>query len=71
MILSLLLVGAAAFAAGGKEQAGKKITVATITYTTQIEWFYILEQNYKAVADKLGIELIQLDPAPSPRHRST
>ncbi|MGA2477329.1 MAG: sugar ABC transporter substrate-binding protein [Spirochaetia bacterium] len=67
MILSLLLVGAAAFAAGGKEQAGKKITVATITYTTQIEWFYILEQNYKAVADKLGIELIQLDPGAKPQ----
>jgi ABC-type sugar transport system substrate-binding protein len=67
MILALLLVGAAAFATGGKEQAGKKITVATITYTTQIEWFYILEQNYKAVADKLGIELIQLDPGAKPQ----
>ena len=66
MILSLLLVGAAAFASGGKEQ-GKKITVATITYTTQIEWFYILEQNYKAVADQLGIELIQLDPGAKPQ----
>jgi ribose transport system substrate-binding protein len=66
MILSLLLVGAAAFASGGKE-TGKKITVATITYTTQIEWFYILEQNYKAVADQLGIELIQLDPGAKPQ----
>ena len=66
MILSLMLVGATAFAAGGKE-AAKKITVATITYTTQIEWFYILEQNYKAVADKLGIELTQLDPGAKPQ----
>ena len=66
MILSLMLVGATAFASGGKEPA-KKITVATITYTTQIEWFYILEQNYKAVADKLGIELIQLDPGAKPQ----
>jgi ribose transport system substrate-binding protein len=66
MILSLLLVVAVAFASGGKEPA-KKITVATITYTTQIEWFYILEQNYKAVADQLGIELIQLDPGAKPQ----
>lgn len=66
MILSLLLAGAMAFASGGKEPA-KKITVATITYTTQIEWFYILEQNYKAVAEKLGIELIQLDPGAKPQ----
>ena len=66
MVLSLLFVGAAVFASGGKEPA-KKITVATITYTTQIEWFYILEQNYKAVADKLGIELIQLDPGAKPQ----
>jgi len=66
MILSLMLAGAMAFAAGGKEPA-KKTTVATITYTTQIEWFYILEQNYKAVAEQLGIELIQLDPGAKPQ----
>jgi ribose transport system substrate-binding protein len=66
MILCLLLVSSAAFASGGKEPA-KKITVATITYTTQIEWFLILEQNYKAVADQLGIELIQLDPGAKPQ----
>jgi ABC-type sugar transport system substrate-binding protein len=47
--------------------AAKKITVATITYTSEIEWFYILEQNYKAVADELGIELIQVDPKADPQ----
>ena len=66
LILSLMLVGAMAFASGGSEPA-KKTTVATITYTTQIEWFYILEQNYKAVAEQLGIELIQLDPGAKPQ----
>lgn len=45
----------------------KKITVATITYTSEIEWFYILEQNYKAVADELGMELIQVDPKADPQ----
>jgi ABC-type sugar transport system substrate-binding protein len=51
---------------GGMEDDGK-ITVATITYTTEIEWFYILEQNYKAVADELEIELIQVDPNANPQ----
>lgn len=65
---ALLFSAATAFAGGGKEKAGaKKITVATITYTTEIEWFYILEQNYKQVAADLGIELIQLDPGAKPQ----
>jgi ABC-type sugar transport system substrate-binding protein len=50
----------------GKDEDGK-ITVATITYTSEIEWFHILEQNYKDVADGLGIELIQLDPNAKPQ----
>jgi ABC-type sugar transport system substrate-binding protein len=64
-----VLAGATAFAAGGKETAAEKgkITVATITYTSEIEWFYILEQNYKDVAAELGIELIQLDPGAKPQ----
>ena len=49
------------------ETADKKITVATITYTTEIEWFYILDQNYKTVADSLGIELIQSDGKADPQ----
>ncbi|TFG59251.1 MAG: hypothetical protein E4H36_14170 [Spirochaetales bacterium] len=70
LVLCLLLVSAAVFAAGTKEptaMAEKKITVATITYTTEIEWFYILEQNYKDVAKELGIDLIQLDPGAKPQ----
>jgi len=47
--------------------AEEQITVATITYTSEIEWFYILEQNYKAVADELGIKLIQVDPKADPQ----
>lgn len=47
--------------------AEEPITVATITYTSEIEWFYILEQNYKAVADELGIKLIQVDPKADPQ----
>ena len=69
LVLAMVLGGALAFASGGKEapKAGaKKITVASITYTTEIEWFYILEQNYKQVASELGIELIQLDPGAKP-----
>lgn len=66
--VALLFVGATAFAtsSNGGDDDGE-ITVATITYTTEIEWFYILEQNYKAVADELGIELIQVDPNASPQ----
>ena len=68
LILAFVLAGAMAFATGGGEQkAAKKITVATITYTTEIEWFYILEQNYKQVASELGIDLIQLDPGAKPQ----
>jgi len=65
----LLLAGTAALFAGGAGEAEDdgKITVATITYTSEIEWFYILEQNYKAVADDLGMELIQLDPGADPQ----
>jgi ABC-type sugar transport system substrate-binding protein len=69
LILAFILAGTTAFAAGGKEAAAAegKITVATITYTSEIEWFYILEQNYKDVAAELGIELIQLDPGAKPQ----
>ena len=49
------------------EVPAKKITVATITYTTEIEWFYILDQNYKIAADALGIELIQSDGKADPQ----
>ena len=65
--VALLFVGATAFAVTKDGDDGDEITVATITYTTEIEWFYILEQNYKAVADELGIELIQVDPNASPQ----
>jgi ABC-type sugar transport system substrate-binding protein len=64
-VLFLFLVSFVVFAGGAA--AVDKITVATITYTSQIEWFYILEQNYKAVAEKLGMELIQLDPNADPQ----
>ncbi|MBN1835080.1 MAG: sugar ABC transporter substrate-binding protein [Spirochaetales bacterium] len=69
LALALALAGTTAFAAGGQEAAAEegKITVATITYTSEIEWFYILEQNYKDVAAELGIELIQLDPGAKPQ----
>ena len=63
--LFLLLVSLVVFAGGAA--AKDKITVATITYTSEIEWFYILEQNYKAVAKELGMELIQLDPNANPQ----
>ncbi len=64
-VLFLLLVSFVVFAGGAA--AADKITVATITYTSEIEWFYILEQNYKNVADELGMELIQLDPSADPQ----
>ncbi len=70
VILALLFGGVSAFAGGSRGGAGDdngKIMVATITYTTEIEWFYILEQNYKAVADELGMELIQVDPDANPQ----
>lgn len=69
IMMVLLLAGAVALFAGGAKEAGSsgKITVATITYTSEIEWFHILEQNYKAVADDLGMELIQLDPNADPQ----
>jgi ABC-type sugar transport system substrate-binding protein len=69
LTLAMVLAGVTAFAAGGKETAAAtgKITVATITYTSEIEWFYILEQNYKDVAAELGIDLIQLDPGAKPQ----
>jgi ABC-type sugar transport system substrate-binding protein len=66
LVVVFVLASTMAFAAGGAEK-GKKITVATITYTTEIEWFYILEQNYKQVASELGIDLIQLDPGAKPQ----
>jgi ABC-type sugar transport system substrate-binding protein len=64
-----MLLGCSAFvfARGAAEEAEDGITVATITYTTEIEWFYILEQNYKEVADELGMELIQVDPNADPQ----
>jgi ABC-type sugar transport system substrate-binding protein len=70
VVLALLFVCVSAFASGSRGGAGDgdgEITVATITYTTEIEWFYILEQNYKAVADELGMELIQVDPDANPQ----
>lgn len=70
VVLALLFVGISAFAGSSRGGAGDgdgKIMVATITYTTEIEWFYILEQNYKAVADELGMELIQVDPDANPQ----
>ena len=71
LVLLFLFAGMSLFAKEAKKAPAKgkkaKITVATITYTTEIEWFYILEQNYKAVADELGIELIQLDPNAKPQ----
>jgi ABC-type sugar transport system substrate-binding protein len=66
LVVVFVLASTMAFAVGGAEK-GKKITVATITYTTEIEWFYILEQNYKQVASELGIDLIQLDPGAKPQ----
>jgi len=68
LVLAFLFVGVSVFAAGTKGKAEEgKITVATITYTTEIEWFYILEQNYKAVAQELDMELIQVDPGADPQ----
>jgi ribose transport system substrate-binding protein len=70
VVLAVLLMSVSICVAGTREKAGGdegKITVATITYTTEIEWFYILEQNYKAVADELGMELIQVDPGADPQ----
>jgi ABC-type sugar transport system substrate-binding protein len=64
--LVLLMLSTALFAGGEKEEADA-VTVATITYTSEIEWFYILEQNYKAVAEELGMELIQVDPNADPQ----
>jgi ribose transport system substrate-binding protein len=71
-VLAFMFAGVSVFATGSKEKAVEgegKITVATITYTTEIEWFYILEQNYKAVADELGMELIQVDPGADPQRQ--
>jgi len=69
VVMSMILITTFSLI-GCKEEAApeaKKITVATITYTSEIEWFYILEQNYKAVADELEIELIQVDPKADPQ----
>lgn len=69
LISFIVLVSASIVAGSKKEEAAEEegITVATITYTSEIEWFYILEQNYKEVADELGIELIQVDPNADPQ----
>ena len=68
LVVVFLLVGAVMlFAAGAPEKEDDGITVATITYTSEIEWFYILEQNYKEVAEDLGMNLIQLDPNADPQ----
>ena len=68
LIVAFLLLGTVAlFAGGAKETQDDGITVATITYTSEIEWFFILEQNYKDVAGELGMELIQLDPNADPQ----
>jgi ribose transport system substrate-binding protein len=69
-LISFIVLASASIVAGSKkEEAAEEegITVATITYTSEIEWFYILEQNYKEVADELGIELIQVDPNADPQ----
>lgn len=65
----LLIITGVLFAGGEKETEAEdgKITVATITYTSEIEWFYILEQNYKEVAAELGMELLQVDPNADPQ----
>ena len=62
-----LVAGSTKDKAAAGEDEGAKITVATITYTSEIEWFYILEQNYKEVAGELGMELIQVDPNAKPQ----
>ena len=72
VVFVLVMAGAAVIATAVKDDGGSdgedaKITVATITYTTEIEWFHILEQNYKDVAGELGMELIQLDPNAKPQ----
>jgi ABC-type sugar transport system substrate-binding protein len=70
MALVLIFVGVAVFAGGSRDKTADdegKITVATITYTSEIEWFYILEQNYSDVAEELGMELIQVDPNANPQ----
>jgi len=73
VVFALVMAAASVIAYGTKDDGGAggdedaKITVATITYTTEIEWFHILEQNYKDVADELGMELIQLDPNAKPQ----
>ncbi|MCP4405820.1 MAG: sugar ABC transporter substrate-binding protein [bacterium] len=65
--LMMVLVALLVAVLSGGAVADDKVTVATITYTSEIEWFYILEQNYKAVAEELGMELIQLDPSADPQ----
>jgi len=74
LVITFIIAGFMVCAGGTKESAekgeaveGAKITVATITYTSEIEWFYILEQNYKEVAGELGIDLIQVDPDANPQ----
>ena len=72
-VFVLVMASVSVFATGTKDDDAvpkgedAKILVATITYTTEIEWFHILEQNYKDVADELGMELIQLDPNAKPQ----
>jgi ABC-type sugar transport system substrate-binding protein len=69
LLLCIVLASASLVAGSQREEAAEEegITVATITYTSEIEWFYILEQNYKEVAAELGIELIQVDPNADPQ----
>jgi len=69
LMLSIVLASASVGAGSQRKEAAEeeRITVATITYTSEIEWFYILEQNYKEVANELGIELIQVDPNADPQ----
>jgi ABC-type sugar transport system substrate-binding protein len=66
VVLAVLLMSVSICVASTRDKAGEdegEITVATITYTTEIEWFYILEQNYKAVAEELDAILISpVDP---------
>jgi len=71
MVILFAFTAVLLFAGGSKEGTKapeeKKLTVATITYTSEIEWFYILEKNYKEVAEELGIDLVQLDPNADPQ----
>lgn len=58
---------AAAPAEEASAEEARDITIATITYSNEIEWFFILDQNYRDVAAELGIELVQVDAEMDPQ----